>query len=1402
MEKVNTTERLTQLRELMKRNKVDIYIVPSEDSHQSEYIAPADARREYISGFSGSAGTAVITQEKAALATDGRYFNQAEKQLSNWTLLKQGLQDVPTWQEWSAEQSEGGKTVGVDPTTITASDARKLSEKIKKKGGKDLVAVKENLVDSVWGTARPARPNEKADVLTLDFAGKKFQDKIDDLRKDLDKKKSAGFVVSMLDEVAWLYNLRGSDIPYNPVFFSYALISPTTTTLYIDDSKLTAAARTHLSGVEIRPYDAIFTDMEAFSSNSTGDSKYLVSNKASWALYQALGGEDKVDLVRSLIGDAKAIKNETEMKGMRECHIRDGAALSEFFAWLEDQLINEKATLDEVEAADKLESIRSKHKHFVGLSFDTISSTGANAAVIHYKPEPGACSVIDPKAVYLCDSGAQYYDGTTDTTRTMHFGEPTDMERKAYTLVLKGHIALDNVKFPKGTTGYAIDVLARQFLWAEGLDYRHGTGHGVGSFLNVHEGPIGIGTRVAYSEVPLAVGNVISNEPGYYEDGAFGVRIENMFMVTEKKTTHQFGDKPYLGFEHVTMTPMCKKLTDESLLSSAEKDWLNDYHAKVRNRTRFAVGAGTLGLVYLAGQYAWSKWLEARQRMADERMSKENLRRRFEQNQEDCTYTVLALLPTIREEIISTLPVEDITNELQRQRSEKLSRSAGQSEAASSDFPSAPASTMDDSASMSSFQTGSYIHASQMVDSQDGKSLLKKKTKAQLWNDMKISSITRSLTLLYTLSLLTLLTRIQLNLLGRRTYLSSVVSLANPPTATDSTHISMENNDDDNYDNVYGNDFETNRKYLTFSWWLLHKGSKQIVDKVSAAVKDVFGPVNPREDMTLERLSELILEVRKKVEGATESERREHRWLSYMLPPREEEDFVLSASSIDAMSASPAPQDVSQDPMLAANAASSNASLRRLLDETSDLIDSPTFTHVFTQVLNATFSHLIDYRVATEAFKISPPAPDSMSRNTEISDKKCKFAQTLAVFCRQAHIIAAGSSEPDDLVVAESAGSQVNEYLAAIDQVKDLEAFAAVIYSSNFEFEAAEKQQLEVNAAAPIVPVVEPAPTSSQDSNAPSQARPGAQEPALSLEEMNHAWNRSQAHDSSAPNAPSYSEVVQAPAPETSSSQHHETQESQSTQETSTTSHQPEQPKTYAMAAAAATTIPPLTLIVATTAKNGIGKNGTLPWPMLKKEMAYFARVTKRVPEAASRPDSSMLAETASQSSDSTEVAANANIQDPQNVVVMGRKTWESIPPKFRPLPQRTNVVISRSENLEGAGEDVIVGNSIVSALSSLSTKVKQGQAAPLGRVFIIGGGAIYKQALDMEEAKSILLTRVEGEWDCDTDFPVDVDAEQVWTRRQKTELDEFAGEDVQQTQEEEVKGEKVRYEFRLYEKV
>ncbi|KAI0976038.1 aminopeptidase-like protein [Xylaria arbuscula] len=614
MAKVNTTDRLAELRKLMKDRKIDVYIVPSEDAHSSEYIAPCDARRAFISGFTGSAGCAVISHDKAALATDGRYFNQASKQLDdNWLLLKQGIQDVPTWQEWSAEQAEGGKAVAVDPTLLTSGVADKLSEKIQKSGGKELEAIAENLVDLVWGSDKPSRPSEPVIILDEKFSGKDVKTKLEELRNELEKKKSLAFVVSMLDEIAWLFNLRGNDIPYNPVFFSYAVVTPDDATLYVDSSKLSSECQAFLeqNKVAVKPYKDIFSDVSALGQVAkakrteelrTGGGnrkKFLVSSKASWALKRALGGDEFVEEARSPLADAKAIKNETELEGMRACHIRDGAALIEYFAWLEDQLLVKKATIDEVEAADKLEAFRAKHDHFVGLSFDTISSTGPNAAVIHYKPEKGSCSTIDPAAIYLCDSGAQYLDGTTDTTRTLHFGTPTEREIEAYTLVLKGNISLDTIVFPKLTTGFAIDSMARQFLWREGLDYRHGTGHGVGSFLNVHEGPIGIGTRAQFFEVPLSPGNVISNEPGFYEDGSFGIRIENIILVKEVQTKHKFGDKPFLGFEHVTMVPYCRKLIDASLLTAAEKQWLNDYNTDIFEKTKSYFEKDDLALAWL-----------------------------------------------------------------------------------------------------------------------------------------------------------------------------------------------------------------------------------------------------------------------------------------------------------------------------------------------------------------------------------------------------------------------------------------------------------------------------------------------------------------------------------------------------------------------------------------------------------------------------------------------------------------------------------------------------------------------------------------------------------------------------------------------------------------------------------
>lgn len=367
-------------------------VVPSEDSHSSEYIAPCDARREFISGFSGSAGCAVISQTEAVLATDGRYFNQASKQLdNNWALLKQGLQDVPTWQEWSASHSTGGKTIGVDPTLVTSSTAVKLIEDIEKKGGNTLVAVADNLVDRVWGNDRPDRPNEPVKLLPLKYSGKDTKDKLVGLRKELTKKDLTCFVVSMLDEVAWLFNLRGNDIPYNPVFFSYAVITADEATLYIDPAKLTEEAKAYLAenDVTVKPYNSLFDDADklgkevsakadfAVRDGLTVAKQYAISSKGSWALQLALGGPSCVEEIRSPVGDFKAQKNDTELEGMRQCHIRDGAALTAYFAWLEDQLVNKKAVLDEVTAADKLEELRSKQKNFVGLSFPTISSTGA-----------------------------------------------------------------------------------------------------------------------------------------------------------------------------------------------------------------------------------------------------------------------------------------------------------------------------------------------------------------------------------------------------------------------------------------------------------------------------------------------------------------------------------------------------------------------------------------------------------------------------------------------------------------------------------------------------------------------------------------------------------------------------------------------------------------------------------------------------------------------------------------------------------------------------------------------------------------------------------------------------------------------------------------------------------------
>lgn len=553
---------------------MDAFLAPSEDAHQSEYIADCDKRRHWISGFTGSAGFAIVTSTEAALFTDGRYFLQASQQLDdNWTLMKQGLPGVPTWQEYLVKNLPAGSRIGLDPTLINAVDAYQLTLQLEPLGS-SLVPIHKNLIDLAWGKARPESPKDKVFVQPLQFTGKSVQNKLEELRTHIKNKNAYGTVVSALDEIAWLFNLRGSDIECNPVFFSYAIVNEQEAILYLDLDKLTDEVKSHLgSAVTTKPYSQFFADLKTLNFDGK---KLLINSKTSLAVEVAVG-ETNVLEERSFITDAKAIKTKEELQGMRDCHLRDGAALVQYIAWLEQKLLSGEK-LSEVEAADRLEQFRAAQEHFVGLSFDTISSTGSNGAIIHYKPEPETCKIIDPDNIYLCDSGGQYKDGTTDVTRTFHFKTPSAYEKRCFTRVLQGHIAIDEAVFPKGTTGYLLDAFARQYLWKDGLNFLHGTGHGVGSFLNVHEGPHGIGFRPQFNDTALAAGMTVTDEPGYYEDGKFGIRIENVILVKDVETPNNFGGRGYLGFEHVTIVPIGLNLIDVDLLSPSEIKWVNAYH--------------------------------------------------------------------------------------------------------------------------------------------------------------------------------------------------------------------------------------------------------------------------------------------------------------------------------------------------------------------------------------------------------------------------------------------------------------------------------------------------------------------------------------------------------------------------------------------------------------------------------------------------------------------------------------------------------------------------------------------------------------------------------------------------------------------------------------------------------
>lgn len=472
-----------------------------------------------------------------------------------------------------------------------------------------------NLVDEIWGKSRPKPPFKQLRVHDIKYAGVDVSSKLSTLRSELMEASCTSVVISMLDEIAWLLNLRGNDVPHSPVFYSYLVVSNDSATLFVDTNKVTEDVRVHLkkAGVQLRPYETILSEIDSLAcqgakllldSSSVNAAIVSIFNSVSNKYFPISGNKVKGNIGRGIqlentsqkdkpvhtmghnilfrtspITLAKALKNAAEIEGMRNAHLRDAAALAEFWAWLEDGVHN-NLKLSEVEVAQKLLEFRSKQHGFIGTSFETISGYGANGAIIHYRPDPQSCSIVDDKNIFLLDSGGQYVDGTTDITRTVHFGDPTTRQKECFTRVLQGHIALDQAIFPEQTPGFVLDVLARSSLWKIGLDYRHGTGHGVGAALNVHEGPQSISFR--YGNISaLQKGMIVSNEPGYYEDHSFGIRIENLLHVREECVPNNFGGIRYLGFERLTFVPIQSKLVECSLLSFAETKWYNEYHLEV-----------------------------------------------------------------------------------------------------------------------------------------------------------------------------------------------------------------------------------------------------------------------------------------------------------------------------------------------------------------------------------------------------------------------------------------------------------------------------------------------------------------------------------------------------------------------------------------------------------------------------------------------------------------------------------------------------------------------------------------------------------------------------------------------------------------------------------------------------
>ncbi len=570
-------QRILKLRDLLKKTKIDAYIIPTSDPHQSEYVADHWKSREWISGFTGSAGVVVVTADHAGLWTDSRYYLQAGKELakSEVKLHKQKVQGAPEHIHWLVENLPEGSKIGCFGMLFSIGQTKRYQKVLAKKS-MELVFT-DDLVDKIW-MERPPIPQHKIFALSPKYAGQTRGEKIATVRNILEEKKADYYLITTLDDIAWVFNIRGTDVACNPVAIAYAVIGKEKSYLFTGKGKVPAklAKALHKDGIEIAGYYDINAFLKSIPHTET---IYIDAGSTSSQLYNDIQSAT-IHSDKNIIRPLKAIKNKTEVAWIKKAMLKDGIALTKMFMWLEKTV--KKRPVPETEVAEKLIEFRSERGNYHGESFDAIVGYKDNGAIVHYFPEKETCANIKNKGMLLVDSGGQYTEGTTDITRTITLGKPTKEQKRNFTLVLKGHIALGSIVFPKGTKGVQLDTLARMFLWNNRLNYGHGTGHGVGFFLNVHEPPQGIIPGLGQRGVTVfEPGMFTSNEPGFYKEGAYGIRIENLVLCVEDKK-NEFGD--FLKFDTLTLFPIDLNLIDKKIMEKHEIKWLNKYHKKVFNK--------------------------------------------------------------------------------------------------------------------------------------------------------------------------------------------------------------------------------------------------------------------------------------------------------------------------------------------------------------------------------------------------------------------------------------------------------------------------------------------------------------------------------------------------------------------------------------------------------------------------------------------------------------------------------------------------------------------------------------------------------------------------------------------------------------------------------------------------